>query len=220
MKKLFQIRCLLLIFMFCSFFENAFALKKVKDERTIKNIVLDEMIDSTRIVEVAGKTELYFSSTLTIALQCWANPIDTSYVLITNFSSYRNIKSRNDGILLLKNFDDEIIELHSFCANNFSKEDRLTNPSVTISHYKSTSFASYNEGIVLSLKVGVNYWLIKEEDLLKLEKGLKKIKIRLKNKDFEKEWKQDKFGEMLINSYHVLKEYIKTNQIENFREGF
>ena len=151
-----------------------------------------------------------------LSIQVWAQ---ASYGDITwgNYNMKINVITDNDSIflnivytdgklkladepkLLLKLMDDEVISLDGQLLSNFSKSDG---------------------GVVISgVYVASNHFIseakfpISKEEIGKLSKGIKKLRLNTSPKYHEKEWKKDKIGKKLYESY-------KKSSPNSFEDGF
>ena len=127
-------------------------------------------------------------------------------VITTNDSIFLNIvytdgnrKLTDDPKLLLKLMDDEVISLDGQLLGNMSKS---------------------NGGVVISgVYVASNHFIseakfpITRDQISHFSKGIKKLRLNTSPKYHEKEWKKDKIGKILYDSY-------KKSSPNSFEDGF
>lgn len=109
------------------------------------------------------------------------------------------LKLADEPKLLLKLMDDEVISLDGQLLSNFSKADG---------------------GVVISgVYVASNHFIseakfpISKEQIGQFSKGIKKLRLNTSPKYHEKEWKKDKIGKKLYESY-------KKSSPNSFEDGF
>ena len=215
MKKL---RIILLILFSTIINIPTFATVLENNKRSFKDVILDEVVDTTRVIEVNGWKEQRFYDEISISLQCHLTNKDTVYFLVTKLSSFKNIKSRKDGILLIKNKEGETIELHSF--KNLNDKTKLLNQEFCYNFLNNDFVKIHTAKTVFLLKHSINFWKLDKDDFDKLSKGIKKIKFSLKGEKYEKRFKHNQLSEIIINSKQVIEEYSQKNQLERFKENF
>lgn len=68
----------------------------------------------------------------------------------------------------------------------------------------------------------INYWHVTPEIINKFRKGVKKVKIEFTDDNYEKEFKKDKFGEILYDSYISELNYINSEhkKVDTFKKDF
>ena len=109
------------------------------------------------------------------------------------------LKLADEPKLLLKLMDDEVISLDGQLLSNFSKSDCgvvISGVYVASKHFISEAKFS-----------------ISKEQIGQFSKGIKKLRLNTSPKYHEKEWKKDKIGKKLYESY-------KKSSSNSFEDGF
>lgn len=181
-----------------------------------RKIVVDKYDDGVHVVEALGCRPSSFtdSKVLNIGLQRWTEDTDTTYVVITNVVAAVNLGAFDDAKMLIKLKDDEIVELNSITSTEETANVRYGNPTVW-----KTRFANFYNSNSMDVSKNINYWYITPEQIMKLNKGVTKIRIQFLSSPYEKEWKKDKIGGVIVDSYNALKNYNNDESSEIY-EGF
>ena len=186
-----------------------------------RNIVIDKIDNDVRIIEAQGTMIGGFTATkiLFIGLQTWVTQQDTTFVIVTNVNTSSRLGAFDDAIMLIKTMDDEVLELYSITSDNNIKNISYDNPTVTTTRYKNIITSTYNSNSV-DVSRNINYWYVTPEIIEKLKVGIKKIKIQFENGVYEKEFKKDKIGKILYDSYLTELKQISIDKNKDFKNDF
>lgn len=188
-----------------------------------RKIVVDKQSDSVRTIEALGTCVRKFtdSKILNIGLQTWISPNDTSFCVITNVNSAYPLGAFDNARMLVKLMDDEVIELHSVTSDYAETTIQYAKPSITSTIWKNRITSTYHSNSV-DVSRNINYWHVTPEIINKFRKGVKKVKIEFTDDNYEKEFKKDKFGEILYDSYISELNYINSEhkKIDTFKKDF
>ena len=186
-----------------------------------RNIVIDKIDNDIRIIEAQGTMIGGFTATkiLFIGLQTWVTQQDTTFVIVTNVNTSSRLGAFDDAIMLIKTMDDEVLELYSITSDNNIKNISYDNPTVTTTRYKNIITSTYNSNSV-DVSRNTNYWYVTPEIIEKLKVGIKKIKIQFENGVYEKEFKKDKIGKILYDSYLTELKQISIDKNKDFKNDF
>ena len=186
-----------------------------------RKIVIDKIDNDVRIIEAQGTMIGGFTATkiLFIGLQTWVTQQDTTFVIVTNVNTSSRLGAFDDAIMLIKTIDDEVLELYSITSDNNIKNISYGNPTVTTTRYKNIITSTYNSNSV-DVSRNINYWYVTPEIIEKLKVGNKKIKIQFENGVYEKEFKKDKIGKILYDSYLTELKQISIDKNKDFKNDF
>ena len=186
-----------------------------------RKIVIDKIDNDVRIIEAQGTMIGGFTATkiLFIGLQTWVTQQDTTFVIVTNVNTSSRLGAFDDAIMLIKTMDDEVLELYSITSDNNIKNISYDNPTVTTTRYKNIITSTYNSNSV-DVSRNINYWYVTPEIIEKLKVGIKKIKIQFENGVYEKEFKKDKIGKILYDSYLTELKQISIDKNKDFKNDF
>ena len=186
-----------------------------------RKIVIDKIDTDVRIIEAQGTMIGGFTATkiLFIGLQTWVTQQDTTFVIVTNVNTSSRLGAFDDAIMLIKTMDDEVLELYSITSDNNIKNISYGNPTVTTTRYKNIITSTYNSNSV-DVSRNINYWYVTPEIIEKLKVGIKKIKIQFENGVYEKEFKKDKIGKILYDSYLTELQQISIDKNKDFKNDF
>ena len=186
-----------------------------------RKIVIDKIGNDFRIIEAQGTMIGGFTATkiLFIGLQTWVTQQDTTFVIVTNVNTSSRLGAFDDAIMLIKTMDDEVLELYSITSDNNIKNISYGNPTVTTTRYKNIITSTYNSNSV-DVSRNINYWYVTPEIIEKLKVGIKKIKIQFENGVYEKEFKKDKIGKILYDSYLTELKQISIDKNKDFKNDF
>ena len=186
-----------------------------------RNIVIDKIDNDVRIIEAQGTMIGGFTATkiLFIGLQTLVTQQDTTFVIVTNVNTSSRLGAFDDAIMLIKTMDDEVLELYSITSDNNIKNISYDNPTVTTTRYKNIITSTYNSNSV-DVSRNINYWYVTPEIIEKLKVGIKKIKIQFENGVYEKEFKKDKIGKILYDSYLTELKQISIDKNKDFKNDF
>ena len=186
-----------------------------------RKIVIDKIDNDVRIIEAQGTMISGFTATkiLFIGLQTWVTQQDTTFVIVTNVNTSSRLGAFDDAIMLIKTMDDEVLELYSITSDNNIKNISYGNPTVTTTRYKNIITSTYNSNSV-DVSRNINYWYVTPEIIEKLKVGIKKIKIQFENGVYEKEFKKDKIGKILYDSYLTELKQISIDKNKDFKNDF
>ena len=137
------------------------------------------------------------------------NKDSIQYILCINLNDTKKIPIANNGVFLIKTFNDDIIELTNIYSNH---------NTVTLGYSYHRPILG-NIGTVSANEIHRNiaYFIITENQLKLLEFGVKKVRVETDNGYEEKEYKKDKCGKFLFNSYNVINNYLKTTKIKSIK---
>lgn len=186
-----------------------------------RKIIIDKIDNDVRIIEAQGTMIGGFTVTkiLFIGLQTWVTQQDTTFVIVTNVNTSSRLGAFDDAIMLIKTMDDEVLELYSITSDNNIKNISYGNPTVTTTRYKNIITSTYNSNSV-DVSRNINYWYVTPEIIEKLKVGIKKIKIQFENGVYEKEFKKDKIGKILYDSYLTELKQISIDKNKDFKNDF
>lgn len=186
-----------------------------------RKIIIDKIDNDVRIIEAQGTMIGGFTATkiLFIGLQTWVTQQDTTFVIVTNVNTLSRLGAFDDAIMLIKTMDDEVLELYSITSDNNIKNINYGNPTVTTTRYKNIITSTYNSNSV-DVSRSINYWYVTPEIIEKLKVGIKKIKIQFENGVYEKEFKKDKIGKILYDSYLTELKQISIDKNKDFKNDF
>lgn len=186
-----------------------------------RKIIIDKIDNDVRIIEAQGTMIGGFTATkiLFIGLQTWVTQQDTTFVIVTNVNTSSRLGAFDDAIMLIKTMDDEVLELYSITSDNNIKNISYGNPTVTTTRYKNIITSTYNSNSV-DVSRNINYWYVTPEIIEKLKVGIKKIKIQFENGVYEKEFKKDKIGKILYDSYLTELKQISIDKNKDFKNDF
>lgn len=186
-----------------------------------RKIIIDKIDNDVRIIEAQGTMIGGFTATkiLFIGLQTWVTQQDTTFVIVTNVNTLSRLGAFDDAIMLIKTMDDEVLELYSITSDNNIKNISYGNPTVTTTRYKNIITSTYNSNSV-DVSRSINYWYVTPEIIEKLKVGIKKIKIQFENGVYEKEFKKDKIGKILYDSYLTELKQISIDKNKDFKNDF
>ena len=186
-----------------------------------RKIIIDKIDNDVRIIEAQGTMIGGFTATkiLCIGLQTWVTQQDTTFVIVTNVNTLSRLGAFDDAIMLIKTMDDEVLELYSITSDNNIKNISYDNPTVTTTRYKNIITSTYNSNSVDVFR-NINYWYVTPEIIEKLKVGIKKIKIQFENGVYEKEFKKDKIGKILYDSYLTELKQISIDKNKDFKNDF
>ena len=186
-----------------------------------RKIVIDKIDNDVRIIEAQGTMIGGFTATkiLFIGLQTWVTQQDTTFVIVTNVNTSSRLGAFDDAIMLIKTMDDEVLELYSITSDNNIKNISYGNPTVTTTRYKNIITSTYNSNSV-DVSRNINYWYVTPEIIEKLKVRNKKIKIQFENGVYEKEFKKDKIGKILYDSYLTELKQISIDKNKDFKNDF
>lgn len=186
-----------------------------------RKIVIDKIDNDVRIIEAQGTMIGGFTATkiLFIGLQTWVTQQDTTFVIVTNVNTSSRLGAFDDAIMLIKTMDDEVLELYSITSDNNIKNISYGNPTVTTTRYKNIITSTYNSNSV-DVSRNINYWYVTPEIIEKLKVGIKKIKIQFENGVYEKEFKKDKIGKILYDSYLTELKQFSIDKNKDFKKDF
>lgn len=186
-----------------------------------RKIVIDKIDNDVRIIEAQGTMIGGFTATkiLFIGLQTWVTQQDTTFVIVTNVNTSSRLGAFDDAIMLIKTMDDEVLELYSITSDNNIKNISYGNPTVTTTRYKNIITSTYNSNSV-DVSRNINYWYVTPEIIENLKVGIKKIKIQFENGVYEKEFKKDKIGKILYDSYLTELKQISIDKNKDFKNDF
>lgn len=197
----------LLLFILLAFFScKCYCQKILSDE-------IDE--DSIRCITTSYITARSFTDKVVwnFSLGATKNIKENSpihFILSINLNAFSNIKIKDTGLLLIKTFNDDILEL----TNASSSHD-----SITIGYsYLKPIYG--NIGTIRSNNLHKNtaYYFVTENDIKKLNSGVKKVRIETEDGFNEKEYSKDKCGSNLYKTYLKLKDKME-NSMPTHKKG-
>lgn len=167
-----------------------------------QKIVVDEMQNDLRVVETSAIVARNFTDTKVYIFGLRGYSYDTEdidYILIIRINGFSNI-SESSKKVLIKTFDNNILNLNTISSSNNKYNLQLIGTHI------------YN------LDYCIFYIPISENDIVTLKSGLKKLRVELDSGYIDKEYKKDKVGEKLYNSYLLIKnrfKYVKAPTLES-----
>lgn len=181
-----------------------------------QKIIKDTENEGIRTVETTGIVARSFTDRVVwnFGLEAHQNLNKDSiqYILCINLNDTKKIPITNNGVFLIKTFNDDIIEL----TNIYSNHNTVTlGYSYHLPILGSIGTVSANE-----IHRNIAYFIITENQLKLLEFGVKKVRVETNNGYEEKEYKKDKCGKFLFNSYNVINDYLKTTKIKSIKDNF
>ena len=181
-----------------------------------QKIIKDTENEGIRTVETTGIVARCFSDGVVWNFGLEAhqklNKDSIQYILCINLNDTKKIPIANNGVFLIKTFNDDIIELTNIYSNH---------NTVTLGYSYHRPILG-NIGTVSANEIHRNiaYFIITENQLKLLEFGIKKVRVETDNGYEEKEYKKDKCGKFLFNSYNVINNYLKTTKIKSIKDNF
>ena len=124
---------------------------------------------------------------------------DNDSIFLNIVYTDEELKLADEPKLLLKLMDDEVISLDGQLLSNLSKSDG----GVII----------YGTYILSNHFISEAKFPISKEQISQFSKGIKKLRLNTSPKYHEKEWKKDKIGKKLYESY-------KKSSPNSFEDGF
>lgn len=171
-----------------------------------QKVAYDKIENNYRVVESTGITIRRFTDSYVWSYGIKAiqnlNNDSISYHLIINISAGAQINIKNDGLLLIKLYDDTIIELQN---NNI----KYTSTNIGHSYVKPIIG---NIGSVISHDIHCNiaYFEISEEDLIKFSQGILKVRLETTSGYKERKYTSKHLGKKLYEAYLNIKECLNT----------
>ena len=181
-----------------------------------QKIIKDTENEGIRTVETTGIVARSFTDRVVWNFGLEAhqklNKDSIQYILCINLNDTKKIPIANNGVFLIKTFNDDIIELTNIYSNH---------NTVTLGYSYHRPILG-NIGTVSANEIHRNiaYFIITENQLKLLEFGVKKVRVETDNGYEEKEYKKDKCGKFLFNSYNVINNYLKTTKIKSIKDNF
>jgi len=182
-----------------------------------QTIIKDNEKNNIRTVETTGITARSFTDRVVWnfgleAHQDLNNKDSIQYILIVNLNAMTKIPITDNGMFLIKTFNNDIIELTNLYNNH---------NTVTLGYSYHRPIVG-NIGTVSANNIHRNiaYFIINEIQLKSLETGVKKVRVETDNGYEEKEYKKDKCGKFLFNSYNIISDYLKTTKSKSIKDDF
>lgn len=181
-----------------------------------QKIIKDTENEGIRTVETTGIVARSFTDRVVwnFGLEAHQNLNKDSiqYILCINLNDTKKIPIANNGVFLIKTFNDDIIELTNIYSNH---------NTVTLGYsYHRPILGSIGTVSANEIHRNIAYFIITENQLKLLEFGVKKVRVETNNGYEEKEYKKDKCGKFLFNSYNVINDYLKTTKIKSIKDNF
>lgn len=181
-----------------------------------QKIIKDTENEGIRTVETTGIVARSFTDRVVwnFGLEAHQNLNKDSiqYILCINLIDTKKIPIANNGVFLIKTFNDDIIELTNIYSNH---------NTVTLGYsYHRPILGSIGTVSANEIHRNIAYFIITENQLKLLEFGVKKVRVETNNGYEEKEYKKDKCGKFLFNSYNVINDYLKTTKIKSIKDNF
>ena len=181
-----------------------------------QKIIKDTENEGIRTVETTGIVARSFTDIVVwnFGLEAHQNLNKDSiqYILCINLNDTKKIPIANNGVFLIKTFNDDIIELTNIYSNH---------NTVTLGYsYHRPILGSIGTVSANEIHRNIAYFIITENQLKLLEFGVKKVRVETNNGYEEKEYKKDKCGKFLFNSYNVINDYLKTTKIKSIKDNF
>lgn len=154
----------------------------------IRFVTGSRFISTTKNSSYTTKSELYFELGLSVA-QIKEDSLEYTINVMVRTAHLSGLYVFKDSPMLIKLYDDEIIKL--YCKNEV-RDDIGEQVSLTYNIRKYTIFPQY---------------VIKKEDVEKLRKGIKKIRLEVnaEKRDFEyRQYKKDEVGTFLYAEFNLI----------------
>lgn len=182
-----------------------------------QTIIKDNEKNNIRTVEATGITARSFTDRVVWNLglevhQDLNNKDSIQYILIINLNAMTEIPITDNGMFLIKTFNDDVIELTNLYSNH---------NTVTLGYsYHQPILGNIGTVSTNNIHRNIAYFIITENQLKLLEAGVKKVRVETDNGYEEKEYKKDKCGKFLFNSYNVINNYLKTTKTKSIKDNF
>lgn len=174
-----------------------------------QRIYIDEMkSDSIRYVESECVYYRKFTDThiWNYGIQSYTNinTNQTQFLLAININSSYKLHFKDDAKMLIKTFNNEILEL----TNMLSYFDKTT-LGYTYKNPLIGDIGTIHENIIAK---NIAIFYITEDDIVKLKNGISKVRVELKNSNYlDYTYKKDRIGEKLYNSYINIKQTLSSS---------
>lgn len=182
-----------------------------------QTIISDKMVnDSIRTIETSNVMYRKFTDTViwNYGIKCFynTNSKETKFILIINLNANSDISYKEHGKLLIKLFNDSIIALDNVGT--------LYNNVILGYSYHKPIYG--NIGIITKNVItrNISEFFITKRQLESLHSGIKKVRVETINGYQEKEYKNDKIGKKLYDSFTLLLNTIENNKPTNFYNNF
>ena len=199
MKKIFS------FVLFCLFTVSSFS----------QQVYIDKMLnENIRYVETSNICYRKFTDThiWNYGLSCYANDTIKSFVLCININSSSKINIKENGILLIKTFTNDVIELKT-SSSDFDK--------ITLGYQYNKplvgNIGTISENIIAK---NIAYFSISEDNLILLKNGISKVRLETTSDYVEYEYKKDKIGSPLFNSFNIINETLKHEIKNTIKDNF
>lgn len=167
-----------------------------------KSVLLTALILFMSVFTVSGqiriKNQIQLSNMLIFTV---VDRADGQVGLILRTESERGYELSNDARILFRLSDGEIIELQGRLLNvdKFRGTDDFW---ISFSGDHRSAFFSDLDNVFLSEAE----FVIPQETFLKMMKGIKKMRVNMLPKPYNKEWRNNKFGKQLSRAYDYARE--------------
>ena len=166
-----------------------------------QKVVGNSVKDNIRTIETSEIAARSFTDRVIwlFALEAYQNlndKDDVKYVLIVTLNAMTEIPISDDGVFLIKTFNDSILELTSIHNGH---------NTVTLGYSYHRPILG-NVGTVSANNMHRNTanFIITEKQIKALKEGVKKGRLETDDGFQEKEYKKDKCGEFIFHSYEII----------------
>jgi hypothetical protein len=169
-------------------------------------IIFHDVVNDSILVRISGMTvcrSFTDRQVLSVGVKQIACPTDTLYYVVAVINQMSFGEVAENGRMLIRLQNNDVIQLKNYDTKTI-KEIYGEGTRTTLHHVGNTTYATTRES---GYKINCNIAMfpIDESDLKKLFIGVKKIKIEMTNKNYEKEFSKDKIGSALCKHYNELK---------------
>lgn len=156
---------------------------------------------------------------LMVGMSAIISPEDTLYAINVYINTAAPSIIPDNGRMLIKASNDKVIEL--FTTKSTPSTSSKWYGNTTVSRLGSTYFV--NTPTITTNTAHASYY-ISEDDLKSLFDGVKKVRIEMTPKMYDKEFKKDLVGSTLKNEYLLLQTKLGTQETRtddaSFKDGF
>jgi hypothetical protein len=177
-------------------------------------IIVHDVVNDSILIRISGMTvcrSFTDRQVLSVGVRQIACPTDTLYYIVTTINQMSFGGVAENGRMLIRLQNDEVLQLKNYDAMTV-KQIYGEGTRTTLHHVGNTTYAT-TRSAGYKINCNIAMFPIEESDLRKLFNGVKKIKIEMTNKNYEKEFSKDKVGAALRKHYNELKR-------DSFAENF
>lgn len=181
-----------------------------------QSIIKDITKDSIRTIETSGIIARNFTDKVvwSFGLKAYQNIEKDSiqYILSINLNAMVEIPITDNGIFLIKTFNNDVIELKNLYGNH---------NTVTLGYsYYQPIIGNIGTISAIDMHKNAAYFIISENQIKMLENGIKKVRLETDNGYQEKEYKKDKCGYFLFKSYEIILQNMHKVKSKLLKENF